>query len=66
MKDDDFYQKMRGNMVFSVYMRGRYKHNTGLPARKQRCPCSEKIHLRVTSLVFIVENMAFLLNYHVD
>ena len=61
-----FYQKMRGNMVFSVYMRGRYKHNTGPPARKQRCPCSEKIHLRVTSLVFTVENMAFLLNYHVD
>ena len=72
MKEDYFYQKMRGNMVFSVYMRGRYKHNTGPPAKKQRCPCPKKIHLRVTSLaspkkmVFIVENMAFLLNYHVD
>ena len=72
MKGGEFFQKMRGNMVFSLYMRGRYKHNTGPPAKKQRRPCLEKIHLRVRSLaspkkmVFIVENMAFLLNYHVD
>ena len=72
MKEDDIYQKTRGNMVFSVYMRRRYKHNTGPSAKKQRCPCPEKIHLRVTSLaspekmIFILENTAFLQKHHVD
>ena len=37
-------------MVFSVYMRRRYKHDIALLAKKQRCPCPEKIHLRMTSL----------------
>ena len=72
MKEDDFYQKTRGNMVFSVYMRRRYKYDTGPPAKKQRCPCPKKIHLRVTSpvspkkMIFILENTALLLKHHVD
>ena len=72
MKEDDLYQKTRGNMVFSVYMRRRYEHNTGPSAKKQRSPCSEKIYLRVTSpaslekMIFILENTAFLLKHHVD
>ena len=69
MKEDDLYQKTRGNMVFSVYMRRRYKHDIAPPpARKQRCPCPEEIHLRVTSpkkMIFIQENTAFPLKHHV-
>ena len=77
MKEDDLYQKTRGNMVFSVYMRRRYKHDIAPPpppappARKQRCPCPEEIHLRVTSpaspkkMIFIQENTAFLLKHHI-
>ena len=67
---DGFYQKMRGNMVFSVlYMRRRYKHDIAPPpAEKQRCPWPEKVHLRVTSpaspkkMTFILENKAFCWN----
>ena len=39
--------------------------------KKQRWPCLEKIHLRVTSpaspkkMIFILENMVFLLKYHI-
>ena len=44
------------------------------PGKKsqQRCPRPEKIHLMVTfpaslkKMIFIVENMAFLLKYHID
>ena len=41
-------------------------------AKKQTCPCPEKIHLRVTSpaslkkIIFILENIAFLLKHHFD
>ena len=74
MKEEDFYQKTRGNMVFSVNMRRRYKHDIAPPppAKKQRCPCPEKIHLKVISpaspkkMIFILENTAFLLKHHVD
>ena len=31
MKEDDLYQKTRGNMVFSVYMRRRYKDDIASP-----------------------------------
>ena len=31
---DDLYQKTRENMVFSVYMRRRYKHDVTLLAKK--------------------------------
>ena len=45
-----FYHKTRGNMVFSVYIRRRYKHDIPPPpAKRQRCPCPEKIHLRMIS-----------------
>ena len=48
--------------------------NMTLPSRqkKQRCPCPEKIHLRVTSpasprkMIFIQENMVFLLKHHIE
>ena len=72
MKEDDLYQKTHGNMIFSVYTRRRYKHDIALLAKKQRCPCPEKIHLRVASpaspknMIFILENMVFLLKYHID
>ena len=75
MKEDDLYQKTRKNMVFSVYMRRRYKHGIALLAKnpkKQRCPCPKKIHLVVISpaspkkMMFILENMVFLLKYHID
>ena len=71
MKEDDLYQKSRGNMVFSVYMRRRYRCDIALLAKKQRCSCPEKIHLRVASpasqkkMIFILENMVFLLKYHI-
>ena len=73
MKEDDLYQKTRGNMIFSVYMRRRYKHDIAAPRqKKQRWPCPEKIHLRVASpaspknLIFILENTVFLLKHHID
>ena len=72
MKEDDLYQKPLGNMVFSVYMRRRHKHDIALLAKKQRCPCPEKIHLGVSSpaspkkMIFILENMVLLLKYHID
>ena len=59
-------------MMFSVYMRRCYKYAIALLAKKQRYPCPEKIHIRVTSptspkkMIFIPENMAFLLKYHTD
>ena len=70
MKEDDLCQTTRGNMIFFVYMRRRYRRGIALLPKKQRCP--EKIHLRVTSpaspkkMIFILENKAFLLKYHVD
>ena len=57
-------------MVFTVYMRRRCKHDIAPPAKKQRFPCPEKIHLRVKSpaspkkMIFILENTAFLLKHH--
>ena len=58
-------------MIFSVYMRRCYKYDITLLANKQRCPCPEKIYLRVTSpvpkkMIFILENMVVLLKYHID
>ena len=75
MKEDDLYKTTRENVIFSVYMRRRYKHDIApLPPwqKKQRCPCPEKIHLGVTSpvspkkMIFILEKMVFLLKYHID
>ena len=58
-------------MIFSVYMRRCYKYDITLLANKHRCPCPEKIYLRVTSpvpkkMIFILENMVVLLKYHID
>ena len=59
MKEDDLYQTRRGNMIFFVYMRRRYRRGIALLPKKQRCP--EKIHLRVTSpaspkkMIFILD-----------
>ena len=36
MKEDDLYQKTRGNMVFSVYMRRCYKHDIDHPGQKSK------------------------------
>ena len=47
MKEDDLYQTRRGNMIFFVYMRRRYRRGIALLPKKQRCP--EKIHISVTS-----------------
>ena len=61
--------------IFCIYGR-RYKHDIPPPTARQknpkRCPCPEKIHIRVTSpalpkkMIFILENAAFLLKHHVD
>ena len=67
MKEDDLCQNTRGNMVFSVYMSGRYKHD-----KKAKMTLPQKVNLRVTSpvspkkIIFILENMVFLLKYHID
>ena len=66
MKEDDFYQKTRGNMVFSVYMRRSTSTALGpqQKKKKKKIPFPEKIHLRVTSLaspekmIFILETTA--------
>ena len=63
MKEDDFYQKPRGNIVFSVYMRTGTSTALGpqQKKKKKKIPLPEKIHLRVTSLasprkmIFILE-----------
>ena len=36
MKEDDLYQKTRGNMVFSVYMRRCYRRDIALLAKKTK------------------------------
>ena len=60
MKQDDPYQKTRGNMMFSVYMRRCYRRDIAPTAKKQRCP--EKIHLRLTfpaspkKMIFILDS----------
>ena len=38
MKEDDLYQKTRGNMIFSVYMRRRYRRDIAFLAKLERCP----------------------------
>ena len=65
MKEDDFYQKARGNIVFSVYMRTGTSTALGpQQKKKKKIPLPEKIHLRVTSLaspkkmIFILETTA--------
>ena len=60
MKKVDLYQKTRGNIILSVYMRRRYRHDIALLTKKQRYP--EIIHLRVTSpaspkkMIFILDS----------
>ena len=72
MKEDDVYQKTGGNMVFSAYRRRQCNYDTALLKKKRRYPCPKKIHLGVTSpaspkkMIFILENMVFLLKYHID
>ena len=71
MKEDGLYQKTHGKMIFSVYMGRCYRCDVTLLTKKQRYPCHRKIHPRVTSLaspkkmIFILENMVFLLKYHI-
>ena len=38
MEEDDLYQKKRGNMIFSVYMRRRYKRDVALLAKNKDAP----------------------------
>ena len=60
MKKVDLYQKARGNILLSVYMRRRYRRDIALLTKKQRYP--EIIHLRVTSpaspkkMIFILDS----------
>ena len=42
MKEDDLYQKTCENMVFSGYMRRRYKHDVALLAKKTRMTLPRK------------------------
>ena len=76
MKEDDLYQKTRGNMVFSVYMRRRYKHDIAPPPRpyskKTKTPFPQKntpkghISGITEKKILILEDVAFLLKHHVD
>ena len=69
---DGIYQKTHGKMIFSVYMGRCYRCDVTLLTKKQRYPCPRKIHPRVTSsaspkkMIFILENVVFLLKYHID
>ena len=42
MKEDDFYHKARGNIVFSVYMRTGTSTALGPQQKKKRYPCPKK------------------------
>ena len=42
MKADDLYQKTRGNMIFSVYTRRRYRHDIALLAKKTKMTVPRK------------------------
>ena len=59
-------------MIFSVYMHICYKYEINLPLKKQIQSSPEKIHLIVTfpaslkKMIFIPENMVFMLKYHID
>ena len=78
MKEDDLYQKTRKNMVFSVYMHRRYKHSIALLAKKPQKETTTKMPLPkkntprgdisgiTKKMMFILENMVFLLKYHID
>ena len=69
---DGIYQKTHGKMIFSVYMGRCYRCDVTLLTKKQRYPSPSKIHPRVTSstslkkMIFILENVVFLLKYHID
>ena len=68
MKEDDLYQKTRGNMIFSVYMRRRYWRDIALLEKKTKMPgknaptgdicgiTDKDIHSRL---------ILFLLKYHI-
>ena len=68
--EDDLSQKLHGNMILSVYMYKCYKYNIILLPQKASSP--EKVHLKVTfplslkNMIFIPENMVFLLKHYID
>ena len=71
IKEHDLYQKTHGNMTFSVYMCGRYKHD--MPCwLKKKMSLSRKntprgdISGMTKKMIFILENMIFLMKYHID
>ena len=72
MKEDDLYEKNTWKYGISVHMRRSNKHDIALLAKKQRCPCPEKIHLGVAppvspkKMVFILENRVFFLKCYID
>ena len=67
---DDLSQKLHGNMIFSIYMYKCYKCDITLLPKRTSSP--EKIHLQVIfpaslkNMIFILENMIFLLKYNID
>ena len=67
-----FIKKNTWKYGISVHMRRSNKHDIALLAKKQRCPCPEKIHLGVASpvspkkMVFILENRVFFLKCYID
>ena len=72
MKGDDLYQKAREIWYFLYICVGATDMTYPPLLKKQRCPCSGKMHLRVTSLaspkkmIFILKDMVFLLKYLID
>ena len=68
-----FFQKKTSTIFFVMSAKMVcYKYEISLFATKQRYPFPEKIYLKVTfpaslkKMIFILENMVFLLKYHVD
>ena len=70
-ENDDLNQKIYGN----IHVYKCYKYDIApphpAPAKNQRYRCSQKIDLRVTfpsplkKMIFILQNMVFLLKYHI-
>ena len=68
MKEDNLYQKTRGNMIFYVYMRRRYKRDISLLAKKTKMPRKNTPKGDISSITerdYIHSRfILFLLKYH--
>ena len=69
MKEDDIYQKTHGNMIFSVYMRGRWGNDIALLAKKTKIPPKNTPEGVISDITEKDDNhprfILFLLKYHI-